>query len=118
MHRQSLVRTRTCSDGFASTGSITRSTSTTRRSRPQARLVPKAWVKSDYLTRFENIATEFGPVDLKFQLSEDGKSLDVTFQGDWRHKPQRIVLHAPPIDGLERIVVNGEEHPADEEIEL
>jgi hypothetical protein len=82
------------------------------------RLVPKAWVKRDYLTRFENIATEFGPVDLKFTLSKDGKSLDVTFSGDWHHKPARVVLHAPPIDGLNKIVVNGKEHPARGEIEL
>lgn len=82
------------------------------------RLVPKAWVTSNYLTRFENIATEFGPVDLKFKLSEDGKALDVTFAGDWRHKPTRVVLHAPPVPGLSKIVVNGEEHPASGEIEL
>ncbi len=82
------------------------------------RLVPKAWVTSDHLTRFENIATEFGPVDLKFKLSEDGKTLDVTFAGDWRHKPGRVVLHAPPMPGLSKIVVNGKEHPASDEIEL
>ena len=82
------------------------------------RLVPKAWVTSNHLTRFENIATEFGPVDLKFKLSEDGKALDVTFAGDWRYKPGRVVLHAPPVPGLSKIVVNGTEHSASDEIEI
>jgi hypothetical protein len=57
-------------------------------------------------------------VDLKFKSSDDGKSLEVSFSGKWRHKPQRIVLHAPPIEGLEKIVVNGKEHAATGEIEL
>jgi hypothetical protein len=82
------------------------------------RLVPKAWVKRDYRTRFENIATEFGPVDLSFKLSEDGQALDVTFSGDWHHKPGRVVLHAPPIDGLSKMIVNGKEQPASDEIQL
>lgn len=82
------------------------------------RLVPMAWVTSDHLTRFENIATEFGPVDLKFKLSKDAKSLDVTIAGDWRDKPGRVVLHTPPVPGLSTIVVNGKEHPASGEIEL
>jgi hypothetical protein len=82
------------------------------------RLVPKAWVVSDHLTRFENIATEFGPVDLKFQLSDDGSTLNVEFHGDWRYKPQRIVLHAPPTPGLKTVVVNGKDFPASGEIVL
>lgn len=82
------------------------------------RLVPLAWITSDHLTRFEKIATPFGPVDLKFQLSADGKTLDVAFAGHWRHKPQRLVLHAPPVPGLEQITVNGQSHPAQGEIEL
>jgi len=82
------------------------------------RLVPLSWVKSDYLTRFEKIATEFGPVDLKFQLSEDGKTLEVTAAGKWHHKPQRVVFHAPPVPGLAKIVINGAEYPAADEIEI
>jgi hypothetical protein len=82
------------------------------------RLVPKAWITKDHRTRFEKIATAYGPVDLKFQLSEDGKALDVSFAGDWRHKPGRVVLHAPPLEGLEKMVVNGESHPATGVIEL
>ena len=82
------------------------------------RLVPKAWVASEHLTRFENIATEFGPVDLKFQLADDGKSLEVNFSGDWRHRPHRIVVHAPQELGVSKVVVNGKEHAAGDVIEL
>ncbi|RIK87892.1 MAG: hypothetical protein DCC67_01325 [Planctomycetota bacterium] len=82
------------------------------------RLVPKAWVVSDYRTRLENIATQFGPVDLAFQLRDDGKTLDVSFHGDWRHAPQRIVLHVPPELAVSKVVVNGQEHAAVEAIEL
>jgi hypothetical protein len=45
------------------------------------RLVPLAWVTSREQTVFENMPTEYGPVDLKFRLSGDGKQLDVTFAG-------------------------------------
>jgi hypothetical protein len=82
------------------------------------RLVPQAWVTSDHLTRFENIATEYGPVDLKFKLSDDGETLDIKFTGDWRRKPQRIVLHTPAELGVSKAVVNGREFSAAEEIEL
>jgi hypothetical protein len=82
------------------------------------RLVPQAWITPDHLTRFEQIPTEFGPVELKFKLAEDRRTLDVKFAGDWRHKPGRVVLHAPPITGLERIVVNGTGYKPTDEIEL
>jgi hypothetical protein len=82
------------------------------------RLVPKAWVASEHLTRFENIATEFGPVDLTFQVADDGEALEVNFSGDWRHKPQRIVVHAPPELGVSKVVVNGNEHRAGDALEL
>jgi len=71
------------------------------------RLVPKAWVRSDYQTRFENIATEFGPVTLKFKLTEDGKALDVIYEPQFRHQPKKVALHVPPLDGLKKVVING-----------
>ena len=82
------------------------------------RLVPSAWITADHLTRFERIATDYGPVDLKFKLSEDRKTLEVTFAGDWRHRPGRVLLHTPPIPGLKKIVLNGAEHEATGEIEV
>ncbi len=71
------------------------------------RLMPKAWVKSDYLTRFEKIVTSFGPVTLRFKLTDGDRNLDVEYKPDYREQPSRVVLHVPPIDGLERVTVNG-----------
>ncbi len=82
------------------------------------RLVPMAWITEDHRTRFERIATVYGPVDLKFQLTEDGKTLDVSFAGAWRQKPGRVVLHPPPVPGLRKVVVNGEAYTATGELEL
>jgi hypothetical protein len=72
------------------------------------RLVPNAWVSSTEQTAFENMPTEYGPVDLKWRLSPDGKQLDVSFAGRWRQKPAKVVFHAPPIPGVTNILVNGE----------
>jgi hypothetical protein len=72
------------------------------------RLVPRAWVSAKEQTIFENMPTEYGPVDLKWRLSADGKQLDVTFAARWRHKPAKVVLHAPPVPGVTKVLVNGE----------
>jgi hypothetical protein len=72
------------------------------------RLVPLAWVTSREQTVFENMPTEYGPVDLKFRLSGDGKQLDVTFTSRWRQRPAKVVLHAPPLPGVTKILVNGQ----------
>lgn len=82
------------------------------------RLVPQAWIKSDYLTRFENMPTEYGPVDLKFKLADEGQTLDITFVGHWRREPAATVLHVPPLPGLKKIVVNGQSYPPQDKIEL
>ena len=74
------------------------------------RLTPKAWLKSDYLTRFDNMPTIYGPVTLRFQLSEDGSTLDVAYNTDFHHPPKKVVMHTPPILGLNRIVINGKAH--------
>jgi len=72
------------------------------------RLVPLAWVSSAEQTVFENMPTEYGPVDLKFRLAGDGKQLDVTFAGRWRQKPAKVVFHTPPVPGVTKILVNGQ----------
>lgn len=72
------------------------------------RLVPNAWVSAKEQTVFENMPTEYGPVDLKWRLSDDGKEIDVQFAGRWRQKPAKVVLHAPPLAGVTKVVVNGE----------
>jgi hypothetical protein len=76
------------------------------------RLVPTAWVSPTEESRFENIATEFGPVTLKWKLIEGGKTLQVTYAPKFRHQPEAVVLHVPPITGLETINVNGQKHRA------
>lgn len=82
------------------------------------RLCPLAWISEKEETAFENMPTEFGPVNLRFKKSADGKTLNVSFHGDWRGKPKKIILHAPPIPGLRKIVVNGKSHSAREFLEL
>ena len=82
------------------------------------RLCPHAWISSEEETRFEKMPTEFGPVHLKFRRSDDGKTLDVSFHADWREKPNQVVLHAPQMPGLEKIVVNGKSYSGEKEITL
>ncbi len=71
------------------------------------RLTPKAWIRSDRPTRFENIPTLFGPVSVRFQLGENGSTLRVETESRYHHPPQRVRLHVPPIDSIETIVYNG-----------
>ena len=82
------------------------------------RLCPHAWISSKEETRFEKMPTEFGPVNLKFRRSDDGKTLHVTFSADWREKPRKIILHVPQMPGLETIVVNGKSYSGVKEINL
>jgi hypothetical protein len=82
------------------------------------RLCPLAWISDKEETVFENMPTEFGPVNLRLKKSADGKTLNVSFHGDWRGKPKKIILHAPPIPGLRKIVVNGKSHSAKDFLEL
>ena len=71
------------------------------------RLTPLSWFRDDYLTRFENMPTEYGPVTLKFQTSEGGSKLDISYSSEFHHKPGKMVLHFPKLDGLKEIRVNG-----------
>jgi hypothetical protein len=74
------------------------------------RLCPHAWISSEEETRFEKMPTEFGPVNLKFRRSNDGKTLNVSFSAEWREKPGKVILHVPQIPGLQKIVVNGKSY--------
>ena len=76
------------------------------------RLCPQAWFSAEEQTRFENIATEYGPVTLRFQLADDGKTLDVTWEPNFRTPPEAVTLHVPEIEGLEAVVINGERRAA------
>jgi hypothetical protein len=74
------------------------------------RLVPLAWLSADRPTVFERIPTEFGPVTLRFQLEENGRRLRVTFEPQFRHAPQLISLHVPPLDELSEVAVGDQVH--------
>jgi len=76
------------------------------------RLVPLAWVTSDHQTKFENMPTEFGPVTVKFKLSDNGKALDATYEPKFRHQPKKVILHMPPIESLYKVTINGRDHKA------
>ena len=71
------------------------------------RLCPLAWISKEKGTVFENMPTEFGPVNLRWKLSKDGKALEVSFQGRFHHKPGKVVLHIPPAEGLNKVIING-----------
>lgn len=77
------------------------------------RLCPLAWVSDETRTTLDSAPTLYGVVDLGFQLSKDRRTLSVSFRGDWRERPRRIVLHPPPVPGLRWVVVNGRRHRAD-----
>ncbi|MBD1420885.1 hypothetical protein [Sphingobacterium chuzhouense] len=82
------------------------------------RMCPLAWISSEKETVFDSMPTEYGPVNLRFILSTDGKTLDIKFKGNWREKPDKIRLHAPPLPGLTSIVVNGKKYKAKKNIIL
>ena len=71
------------------------------------RLTPLAWCRPDFETRFDDMPTLFGPVGLRFGLSRDSRTLNVSFEPSWRNRPQSVFLNVPPLEGLERVVVNG-----------
>lgn len=72
------------------------------------RLVPQAWLTFDRETRFQNLATEFGPVTLRFRLDRQARALDVHWQPAFRVRPRSVVLHVPPLETLKTVVLNGE----------
>jgi len=71
------------------------------------RICPLTWVTSTEETIFENMPTEFGQVTLRFIKSSDEKTLNVKFKSNWRYKPKKVVLHIPPVSGLQTVKVNG-----------
>jgi len=82
------------------------------------RLVPQAWISAREETVFENMPTEYGPVNLRFRNSADGKTLEISFSANWRQKPSKIVFHPPPLEGLKAIIINGKRYSARGEAKL
>lgn len=71
------------------------------------RLTPLAWLKPGDACRFDKMPTEFGPVTLRTQVSDNGKVLDVHYEPAYRAAPAKVVLHVPPMPKLQTIRVNG-----------
>lgn len=82
------------------------------------RLCPLEWLSSSHLTRFEKIPTKYGPVTLRMKLSNDRRTLKVDVEGDWHHKPRRVVVETPPLPDLKWITVNGSKYRAGKRIVL
>jgi len=82
------------------------------------RLCPLAWLVDDEPTRLLRAPTRYGPVDLGFRRDDGERNLDVTFSARWRRKPNRVVLHPPPVPDLLRVTVNGTRYGARKPIEL
>ena len=76
------------------------------------RLVPVSWLSAESQTVFENIPTGYGPVTLRFRLGHDGKRLDVSLTTRFRRQPDKVLLHVPPLPGLEGVNVDGRKHAA------
>ena len=72
------------------------------------RLAPLAWLQPGDKCRFDKLPTEYGPVTLRTRVSKDGKTLHVTWRPAFRATPKKVVLHIPPMPGLETVLVNGE----------
>ena len=84
------------------------------------RLAPLAWMSAKEQTRFENMPTTFGPVTVKWQLKDDGRTLNIEYAPAFRRPPRATILHVPPLPGLAKVVLNGQQHAAQggEEIRL
>lgn len=72
------------------------------------RLLPLAWCQPGQPAIFGDMPTEFGPVSLRVALSRDKAILDVSFRPAFRCRPRQVILHVPPLEGLQRIRVNGQ----------
>ena len=76
------------------------------------RLAPLAWISSKEQTRFENLPTTFGPVTLKWQLTDEGRRLNIEFTPHFRRPPKSTTLHVPPLTGVTKVLINSRECPA------
>lgn len=72
------------------------------------RLTPLAWLKPGDKCRFDKLPTEFGPVTLHTRVSKDGKTLTINWRPYFRAQPKKVILHIPPMPGLETVLVNGD----------
>jgi len=55
--------------------------------------LPRAWLEPDAMLRFEGVETDFGPVDVRFDVDANGTSATLSLVPHWRNPPSRIVVH-------------------------
>jgi hypothetical protein len=72
------------------------------------RLAPLAWLRKDRELAFRNVPTTFGPVSLSGKLDQTGRGLELTYAAKFRKTPRQVFLHVPPVQGLEKITLNGQ----------
>ncbi len=82
------------------------------------RMCPNEWLSSKTATKFTKVPTKYGPVDLAFKLSRDGRTLDLDWKGRWHHRPRKVILHGVPGSGVKWVKVNGRKFRAQERIVL
>lgn len=82
------------------------------------RICPLAWISQEKQTSFENMPTAYGPVSLNWQLSSDGKSLDLKYTSEFHSKPKKVVVHIPPVVGLKSLSINGKVYPIHSDTEF
>jgi len=82
------------------------------------RLCPQAWISKREKSIIKNIPTEYGPIDLIFNKSPDGETLEVTFEGHWHEKAPKVILHPVPDKEIKQMVVNGKVYHPDNKIVL
>ncbi len=71
------------------------------------RLTPLAWLKPGDKAVFQSVPTTLGSVTLETRVSKDGETLDVVYQAKFWVTPDKVVLHVPPMPGLNTVKVNG-----------
>lgn len=74
------------------------------------RICPLAWISSETETKFEKMPTAYGPVSLRWQLSDNREVLRLDYTPQFHQQPEKVLLHVPPVDGLKLISINGKEH--------
>lgn len=72
------------------------------------RLLPLSWLSRQEDTLFQRLPTRYGPLSLKLRL-QDAEVLNIQYQPPSRRAPQKTMLHIPPLPGLCRVVLNGQD---------
>ncbi len=83
--------------------------------------LPREWTKAGMRTELNGIATPFGPLSLKLQVSEDGKNAKLKIDALPDPSCQNIIVHLDSFRKDRKETINlmpGEEHNIDIQITL